>query len=307
MTGSKIAFPVLGRFILALVFFSQLLLQGFASPVISSVAGSNDHDGYENDKDTPALKQAPLENSRFAAHDADYDEEKTTSLTYPSWHTSVLLARRLLALSTTGVVSTIFPDPLPSTFPYKYAPPEIAGKTLSMKEYIADCDEHLVLEEEEENDGKEERGNPIFLALHVATTFRNIATSSNNISLSIDWWDHLKDTKPIYPGLPLSPAGLPRVTLFGYVEPIEDAEKEKKEDSLRQCYLKEHPDAEIWLPGQEDSPHSSFWARFVVRQAYWVGGFGDVARIGWLDISDWKKIGKHGSEGGWGDVRLPGE
>ena len=273
---------ILARVFLVLVLLGELFLQkGFASPAPAATKYNN--------------QQAPLQDKSNAS--LLYDDDG-----YPSWFTSTRLARRLLALSTSGVVSTMFPNPLPSTFPYTHTPPELAGKPVSLKEYIADCDEQLFPSFSSSSSEEEEKGNPIFLALHVATTFQNIKTGSNNISLSIDWWDHLKDAEPVYPGLPDSPAGLPRVTLFGYVEPIVNDESEKL---LKECYLRAHPDSEAWFPGRDDSPHSSFWARLVVRQAYWIGGFGDVARIGWLDMSAWKNMSKEAT--GWGHVRLPGE
>ena len=49
------------------------------------------------------------------------------------------------------------------------------------------------------------------------------------------------------------------------------------EDSkaLAKCYTQHHPDAQGWLPGAEDSPHYSVWARFDVHDIYYVGGFGE--------------------------------
>lgn len=243
------------------------------------------------------------------AHNSDADSIAPTpntpahSTSYPSWFTSTLLARRLLALSKTGIASTIYPNPLP---PKSHSPSSVSGLSIPLPEYIADCDKFLPAEGKEGKDGGE--GNPTLLALYVGTTFRNTAAGSN-ISLSIDWWDHLSSTEPIYPGFPLSPAGLPRATLFGYVEPLSNPAPK----DLEECYYAAHPDAKAWAPGKEGSPHASFWAKMVVQQVYWIGGFGDVARIGWLNGTEWKGIREEGSLGGvgdgrgWGDVRLPGE
>ncbi|TPR06366.1 Aminotransferase class-V family protein [Aspergillus niger] len=155
------------------------------------------------------------------------------------------------------------------------------GHSTTQTEYLADCDPYLPA-----NDTSSESprglGNPTFLALHVATTFRNTAAGSN-ISLSLDWWDHVNDTTPVWPGFPLSEAGLPRVTLFGYVEPFETPVPEAVESALTKCFLEKHPDAEAWLPGKEGAPHSSYWARLRVEQVYWIGGFGGLQRIGWLN------------------------
>ncbi|PYH97722.1 hypothetical protein BO71DRAFT_287633, partial [Aspergillus ellipticus CBS 707.79] len=231
-------------------------------------------------------------------------------LTTPSWFTSALLARRLLALTPTGIASTIFPSPLP---PNSHTPDSVAGHSITLTEYLADCDPSLPSSPEETEEETEE-GNPTFLALRVATTFRNTASGSN-ISLSLDWWSHINDTAPVFPGFPLSQAGLPRVTLFGYIEAFDTPLPAETDAALQQCYLAKHPDARVWLPGREGSPHASFWARMVVTQVYWIGGFGGLNRIGWLNVTEWKGIREHGVVGGvgdgsgrgWGDVRLPGE
>lgn len=254
--------------------------------------------------DSQKSSHAPLDEQDVIFVDSSEPEnEALDSMLAPSWRTSTLMARRLLALSTTGVASTIFPDSLP---PHSRAPGPVAGHSVSLKEYFADCDE--ALPEETGNGGD---GDPTFLALNVATTFRNTAAGSN-ISLSIDWWDHLDKTRPVFPGFPLSPAGLPRVSLFGYIEPFETPVPEDTEKALRECYVAAHPDAEVWLPGQPGSPHSSFWARMVVTQVYWIGGFGGLQKIGWMDVDEWKAIRRKGVSGigdgrGWEDVQLPGE
>ncbi|KAL4786015.1 pyridoxamine 5'-phosphate oxidase-domain-containing protein [Aspergillus varians] len=236
--------------------------------------------------------------------DSGSDEIEETSILPPSWWTSTLMARRLLALSTSGVVSTIFPNPLP---PRSHAPDPVAGQSISLKEYFADCDEALP-----SDTGNGGDGSPTFLALRVATTFRNIAAGSN-LSLSIDWWDHLNNTKPVFPGFPLSPAGLPRVTLFGYIEEFETPVPWRTEAALRDCYVGAHPDAQVWLPGRPGSPHASYWAKMVVTQVYWIGGFGGFQQIGWMNVTEWSGIRRRsslpgiGDGKGWEDVRLPGE
>ncbi|KAJ5092633.1 hypothetical protein NUU61_007503 [Penicillium alfredii] len=239
-----------------------------------------------------------------SSQDSESSPENADALSRPSWFTSTLMARRLLALSPSGVVSTVFPDPLP---PSTHAPSSVAGLSIGLREYVADCDGVLPSEV-----SPGDSGNPTILALRVATTFRNIAAGSN-LSLELDWWDHLHEAAPVYPGLPLSAAGLPRVTLFGYLEPLPSPLPETAATALEKCFLASHPDARVWLPGALGSPHSSFWASLVVTQAYWIGGFGDVQLIGWMNVTEWKGIGRHASEvgvgdgRGWEDVRLPGE
>ncbi|KAI9366980.1 pyridoxamine 5'-phosphate oxidase-domain-containing protein [Aspergillus egyptiacus] len=293
------------RFVCGLLFSGLLSHCALATPL--AVLGNETPDQvFLGESQGPLLN---LTTEEVVQHDAVYvdsgpneDEEKSNSI--PSWWTSTLMARRLLALSTTGVVSTIFPDPLPDNM---HAPAEVAGQSISLKEYFADCDEALPSDTSNGGDG-----NPTFLALRVATTFRNTAAGSN-ISLSIDWWDHLNDTKPLFPGFPLSAAGLPRVTLFGYIEPFETPVPEQTEAALRSCYLNAHPDAETWLPGRPGSPHASFWAKMVVTQVYWIGGFGGFQQIGWMNVTEWSGIRREkslpgvGDGKGWEEVRLPGE
>ncbi|RAH79759.1 hypothetical protein BO86DRAFT_277200, partial [Aspergillus japonicus CBS 114.51] len=225
----------------------------------------------------------------------DDDEEEISKA--PSWFESTLLARRLLALSPTGTASTIFPSPLPKdSRAYAHIPDNVAGHSISLIEYLSDC-EHALSPEGPEREGGG-HGNPIFLALHIATTFRNTAHGSN-LSLSLSWWDHVNRTEPVFPGFPLSPAGLPRVTLLGYVEGIDFAEyttsgaekeAEEVEARLTECYLRAHPDAKAWLPHRKGAPHQSFWARLVVEQVYWVGGFGGLQQIGWANLSEWRGV-----------------
>lgn len=239
------------------------------------------------------------------------DNEAESTLRRPSWFDSVLMARRLLAKSSVGIASTVYQHSDSSSSANAYHAPQPAGLqgvSISLPEYIADCSEI------DSSDDDNNNGNPILLGLYVSTTFQNIARGSN-ISLSIDWWSHLKDTNPLYPGFPLSEAGLPRISLLGYVERLDLSSSTKKKEGLEECFFATHPDAKVWAPGNPDSPHSGFWARMVVTQVYWIGGFGDLQQIGWMNVTDWKGVGRYesdesigdGSGRGWEDVRLPGE
>lgn len=285
------------------------------SPVLATPVGSENRalgQTLLSDSHEPIVSTSPPSYVEPADHHSDRDHDVIFSdsnddidaTAAPSWFTSTLMARRLLALSTTGVVSTIFPDPTPEK---SRTPASLAGQSVSLREYIADCDEQLPSDA-----GHGGNGDPTFLGLHVSTTFRNIAAGSN-LSVSIDWWDHLNDTKPVFPGFPLSEAGLPRVTLFGYIEEFSTPVPEETQEALESCYLQAHPDARVWLPGRPGSPHSSFWARMVVTEVYWIGGFGGLQQIGWMNVTEWSGIRRKGSLAGvgdgrgWEDVRLPGE
>ncbi|OJJ04972.1 hypothetical protein ASPVEDRAFT_86340 [Aspergillus versicolor CBS 583.65] len=298
MAPSPIAKLVYGLFMLGAL--SQGVLATPLTPF--NVEGSGQAVMAETQDSSPYV---PTEEGDFISVDPGSAEEmEVSSILPPSWWTSTLMARRLLALSKSGVASTIFPDSLP---PRSHAPESVAGQSISLKEYFADCDEALP-----SDTGNGGDGSPTFLALRVATTFRNTAAGSN-ISLSIDWWDHLNNTKPVFPGFPLSEAGLPRVTLLGYIESFETPVPSGTEAALRDCYVAAHPDSKVWLPGRIGSPHSSYWAKMVVTHVYWIGGFGGFQQIGWMNMTEWNGIRRKGSlpgvgDGrGWEDVRLPGE
>ncbi|PGH14615.1 hypothetical protein AJ79_02950 [Helicocarpus griseus UAMH5409] len=223
----------------------------------------------------------------------DDDPVPKPDYTFPSWDTAHLRARRLLALSTTGVLSTVYPH---SSSVHRSS---LKGVPVGLPDYIADCangpDSELA--------NLLGPGNPLILALNVGTTFRNTKAGSN-ISLSIDWW-HQGASKA---GNNVSLASLPRLSLLGYLEPLNDLPDTSRK-AVEKCFLDSHSDAAWWLPGHENAAHSGYWARMVVEEAFWIGGFGDRARIGWLVPDTWRSVTKHGENGkqGWADVKLPGE
>ncbi|PGH06133.1 hypothetical protein GX51_02520 [Blastomyces parvus] len=235
--------------------------------------------------------------------DLDLDDEDDPThkpeYTFPSWDTTHLLARRLLALSTTGVLSTVYP---PSSSVHRSS---LEGVPIGLPDYIADC----------ANDPSSELaellgpGNPLILALNIGTTFRNTKAGSN-ISLSIDWWHRQGAGQTGVAGHDalLARAELPRLSLLGSLAPLENL-PDTTRIAAEKCFLAAHPDAEWWLPGHDNVAHSGYWAKLVVEEAFWVGGFGDRARIGWLVPDTWKSVTRDGKDGkqGWADVRLPGE
>ncbi|PLB38605.1 uncharacterized protein BDW47DRAFT_125145 [Aspergillus candidus] len=260
------------------------------NPLLCSV-GATPVDGRTSATGQVILGEVDTPNLTFTVDDDTITlpntntEIQTTSP--PTWFESTLLARRLLALSKTGSISSTFP----SSHPH-------AGLPITLPEYIADCSD-------------DDDGNPTVLALPVSTIVRNAAAGSN-LSLSLDWWSHVGSAPPVFPGFPPSEAGLPRVTLIGYLERLE-LRTEEEEDGVRGCFLEKHPDARAWVPGKKGAPHESYWARLVVEGVYWVGGFGGLQQIGWVDLGGWRGVRKDGNGSGngdgrgWGDVRLPGE
>lgn len=199
-------------------------------------------------------------------------------------------------------------------------PPGLGGLPIGLMDYIADC----------EVDGA---GNPTILAIGIATTFKNVAVGSN-ISISVNWAPPYPPKKRIesassslYDRLlhwwrggnrdndddtahkhhhnrpdpaPYSAANLPRFSLLGYLEPITTSDDDEAQ-ALQECFLKGHPDARYWLPGNRI--HASEWVRMVVTEVYWIGGFGDRAYIGWIPVDEWRNVTREE----WEAVRLPGE
>ena len=211
----------------------------------------------------------------------------------PTRHESTVLARRLLALSRTGVVSTVFPSKHSSSAPVPdlllshdslAVPKSVAGSPVGQPEYIADC-------------GGDERGDPTLIALDVEINTQN-ALAGSNVSLSISWWD---EYVKLVGREPWATANLPRVSIVGWLEEL--SEKEVREGRIEECFLEAHHDAKLWLPGDGAAAHSGHWMRVVVEEVYWIGGFGNAHWIGWFDVEEWRAVTRKEWEG----VRLPGE
>jgi len=173
----------------------------------------------------------------------------------PTSYESAVMARRVLHLTTLGTLSTVFPK----SHTNENRPDDLGGVPIGLMDYIADC---------------EDGGNPTILALNIATSFKNVAAGSN-ITLSMQWIPPHPPSSRIKSSeaLPFSAANLPRFSLIGYLERIPQSDVESK--SIRNCFVKNHPDARYWTPG--NMIHESWWARLVVEQVYWIGGFGDRA------------------------------
>jgi hypothetical protein len=213
----------------------------------------------------------------------------------PSSYESAVMGRRILALSKLGDLATVFP--------HSHSP----------------------------SHSHEDEGNPTLLAIKIATAFRNVEAGSN-ITLSMRWAPPYPPAKrisflsriaahiPFLPGgghggeshyeynqapdatpdpVPYSAANLPRFALMGYLEHIRPDPVQSVR--LAACFTAKHRDAKWWLPG--NVIHESEWARLVVTQVYWVGGFGDRAFIGWIPVEEWRNVTKEE----WSNIKLPGE
>jgi hypothetical protein len=205
----------------------------------------------------------------------------------PSRYHSTLLARRLLALSSTAVLTTVFPRNLSDIPAYGRTPADVAGISIGLPEYIADC---------------EGDGNPTIIALGVSTSTKNAEygddnTGGTNVSLSVSWWDQYER---VVGRESWSQANLPRLSLLGHME--EMSEHDVKKQRISRCFTEVHKDARLWIPGSKNAAHQGKWARIVVEEAYFIGGFGGANYIGWLDPEEWKNVGDK-----WKVVRLRGE
>ncbi|KAI3396334.1 hypothetical protein diail_12300 [Diaporthe ilicicola] len=266
----------------------------------------------------------------------DPDQQYTTQR-IPTSYESAVMGRRILALSPLATLSTVFPstsssgghapdpnehaDGLPRAALLENRPPNLGGIPIGLMDYVADC-------------GAEEEGNPTILAIKIATSFKNVAAGSN-MSISVNWVPPYPPSKriksssssssrnllsrlsrwwwsgadeeddaallpPDYDPVPYSAANLPRFSLLGHLEDIAP-ESEADAAALQGCFLKSHPDARYWLPGNRI--HEAGWVRLVVDQVYWVGGFGDRAYIGWIPVGEWRNV----TRDEWEAIRLPGE
>lgn len=199
----------------------------------------------------------------------------------PTIHESAIQARRILNLSSIATLSTVFPSSSPSTLENR--PDHLGGSSIGLMDYYASC-------------GLQPH-DPTILAIGIATTFRN-ARAGSNVTLSLRYHppsDH-PPAKDIYT---YSPANMPRFSLIGYMEPL--SRREVHEEDVQSCFLAAHPDAEAWTPGNQI--HESWWARLVVEEIYWIGGFGDRAYIGWIPVDEWRGVTEEEVE----SARLVGE
>ncbi|KAG9248632.1 pyridoxamine 5'-phosphate oxidase-domain-containing protein [Calycina marina] len=218
---------------------------------------------------------------------AAVSQDVQISYDIPTSRESAVFARRILHLTPIGTLSTTFPSSTKEGLSISEdRPADVGGLSIGLPDYIADC---------------ESSGNPTILSLSIATTFKNVAAGSN-ISLSLSWVPPY--SVPARTGFQRQaddyyPASLPRFALVGYLEKI--PENEVKSLALTQCFTKAHKDAKYWLPGNHI--HFSEWVRLVVKEVYWIGGFGDRAYIGWIPIEEWQSVTREE----WEKVKLPRE
>ncbi|KAI9814715.1 MAG: hypothetical protein M1826_002161 [Phylliscum demangeonii] len=199
------------------------------------------------------------------------DSEPERSI--PTSRESAVLARRMLRLERIATLSTVFP----SSASHPSQPgSDLGGSPIGLMDYYGDCEPAS--------------GNPTLLAVSIATSFRNEASGSN-LSLAVRW-------HPDYRGM-YSAVSMPRFSLIGSLEKMSGADQDRA--GVAECFMAAHPDAVTWFPGNQI--HRSEWARLVVREIFWVGGFGDRAYIGWIPLREWRSVTAEEIE----KARLPGE
>lgn len=206
---------------------------------------------------------------------------QASALRIPTVHESAVQARRILNLSSIATLSTVFPASSTSTLETR---PDVGGASVGLMDYYASCGPHPY--------------NPTILAISIATSFKN-ARAGSNVTLSLRHHPPTTDHPPADDLYTYSPANLPRYSLIGHIEAL--SPREAQENEIKSCFLNLHPDAKAWTPGNRI--HESWWARLVVDEIYWIGGFGDRAYIGWIPVSEWRAV----TEEEVNEVRLIGE
>ncbi|KAI1349714.1 pyridoxamine 5'-phosphate oxidase-domain-containing protein [Xylaria sp. FL0043] len=244
----------------------------------------------------------------------------------PTSYESAVLGRRILALTPLGNLATTFPADNAEYGAQENRPPGLGGMPHSLMEYVADCEDDgnpTFLAINVETTFKNVRaGSNVSLAQQwtpryapderiESSSSSSSTTSTSGILSRLAKWlgfddsdddddeegeedDEDRTPKDV---LPYSAANLPRFSLLGYIEKIEDVSTA----ALTECFVRKHPDAKYWLPGSR--VHKSEFVRLVVQQVYWVGGFGDRAFIGWIPVEEWKNV----TRAEWESVSLPGE
>lgn len=159
---------------------------------------------------------------------------------------AAMLARELLVSSPKPIAT------MATIYPNDHA--MLPGQPYAMQEYYAPCYSN---------------GSLALIFLPISRHSQNILHSpSHSASISV-WSDP-------------PAAARARVSLIGNVTILPDDDPDA--ERLKQCYLSQHPDAQDWIPGDDEGAHLAYWARFDPHSVYFVGGFGDEHLIGYLPL-----------------------
>lgn len=290
--------------------------------------------------DDPIFQQTTLDTAHLFNNPAPETLSSSSLGRIPTSYESAVQGRRILALSPLATLSTVFPtsyaapnedaDGLPRSVLMEHRPAGLGGVPIGLMDYIADCDgddegNPTILAIKIATSFKNvEAGSNMSISVNWVPPYppskriesssppRGMSSSSSSTILEklknwLGWSNtdeknnHDDDALLDYDPVPYSAANLPRFSLLGYLEPIPADASSEKATALQSCFLKYHPDARYWLPGNRI--HESEWVRLVVTQVYWIGGFGDRAYIGWIPVEEWKNV----TRAEWEAIRLPGE
>jgi len=161
---------------------------------------------------------------------------------------AAIIARNLVDLSpnSIGTMATVYPLDHPT----------LAGQPFGLQEYYASCFGN---------------GSLTLLVLPISLHSQNILHSpTHSASLTIS---------SRHPA-----ASHARVSLIGNVTVFQDWDNVPEEETIKDCYLAQHPDANRWLPNDEEAAHIAYWARFDPKTIYFVGGFGGEHYIGYIPL-----------------------
>ncbi|EGG03459.1 uncharacterized protein MELLADRAFT_75319 [Melampsora larici-populina 98AG31] len=163
---------------------------------------------------------------------------------------AALHARELIQYRSLGIGT------LMSTYPEDHPQESLRGLAIGLQEYFAPY----------------HNGDLLLLALPISPIYKNIDQSSS-LSATIAIKDELGQLQRNGSNWA---ANRRRITLFGTLMPVTDVMEAKA------LYEKFHPDSSFW--NGDNGPHDKMWVRFQTKEAYYFGGFGDRAAIGWLDM-----------------------
>eukprot|EP00742_Colponemidia_sp_Colp-10_P012958 GILJ01014601.1.p1 GENE.GILJ01014601.1~~GILJ01014601.1.p1 ORF type:complete len:222 (-),score=18.33 GILJ01014601.1:44-667(-) len=112
-------------------------------------------------------------------------------------------------------------------------------------------------------------GSPIVMLSHTQMTMHNLADNKHCSALIRTEGDDN-----------ISPVFLPRVTLFGRVELLDDKEFSK----VKSCFLNAHPEAQRWLDF-----HGYHLYHLQVDAVYYDAGFGERHFEAWIDLPQYRR------------------
>ncbi|CAR26283.1 hypothetical protein ZYGR_0H00920 [Zygosaccharomyces rouxii] len=170
------------------------------------------------------------------------------------------IARRMVDSESTLHFNTLNPD----------------GTPVSFIEYYISSDSCPDLQEVSNN------GNPILFLSTMSTSYKNWY-QRGSMSLAVERYGKRRFENAF---------NQPRANLYGHLRNLTLSDEDQ--DKLIRCFIRKHPDAHRWLPGDKHPIiHDTIWVEFDVESLYFIGGFGDRSYIGTLTGDEYHRgIGK---------------